>query len=54
MMHVYELVVNKISAFVGMKGKGLPVCTVLRGNVMAENGKIVGKGGTGELVRRIK
>ena len=47
------LYVNKISAFVGMKGKGLPVCSILRGNVMAKDGKIVGKGGTGELVKRI-
>lgn len=46
--------VNKISAFVGLKGKGLPVVTILRGNVMAKDGKLVGAKGTGELVKRIK
>ena len=46
--------VNKISAFVGMKGKGLPVVTILRGEVMAEDGKLVGEKGYGELVKRIK
>jgi allantoinase len=48
------LYVNKISAFVGLKGQGLPVCTILRGNVMAEDGKVVGAKGTGELVKRQK
>lgn len=44
---------NQISAFVGMKGKGCPVCTILRGRVMAEDGKLVGQQGYGELVTRI-
>ncbi|WP_077612327.1 allantoinase AllB [Clostridium sp. Marseille-P2415] len=48
------LYVNKISAFVGMKGKGLPVCTIVRGNVIAEDGKLVGKKGYGTLIRKIK
>ena len=46
--------VNKLSAFVGMKGKGLPVVTILRGEVMAEDGKVTGNKGYGELVRKIK
>lgn len=46
--------VNKISAFVGMKGKGLPVCTIVRGNVIAENGDVVTEKGYGELVKKIK
>lgn len=46
--------VNKVSAFTGMKGKGLPVCTILRGKVMAENGKLTGEKGYGEFVRRLK
>jgi allantoinase len=37
-----------------MKGKGLPVVTILRGEVMAEDGKLVGEKGYGELVKRIK
>ena len=48
------LYVNKISAFVGLKGKGLPVMTLVRGNVIAENGKIVAQKGIGELVKKIK
>ena len=47
------LYVNKISAFVGMKGKGLPVCTILRGKVAAEDGKVTGEKGAGMLVRRL-
>lgn len=46
--------VNKISAFVGLKGAGLPVCTVVRGQVVAENGKLVGQKGYGEFVGKIK
>ena len=47
------LYVNKISAFVGMKGKGLPVCTIIRGHIVAEDGKITAEKGVGELVRRL-
>jgi allantoinase len=47
------LYVNKISAFVGMKGKGLPVCTIVRGEVVAENGKVVGEKGFGNLVKKL-
>ena len=48
------LYVNKISAFVGLKGKGLPVVTLVRGNVIAEDGKIVADKGVGELVKKLK
>lgn len=48
------LYVNKMSAFVGMKGKGLPVLTMIRGQVVAEDGKIVAEKGVGELVTKIK
>jgi len=47
------LYVNKISAFVGMKGKGLPVCTIVRGEVIAEDGKVVGEKGYGTLVKKL-
>ncbi len=47
------LYVNKISAFVGMKGKGLPVCTIVRGEVVAEDGKLVGEKGFGNLVKKL-
>lgn len=48
------LYVNPISAFVGMKGKGQPVYTIVRGNVIAENGEIAGTKGYGRLVKKIK
>ena len=48
------LYVNKISAFVGRKGKGLPVATIIRGNVVAQDGKIVAQKGVGNLVKKIK
>ena len=44
--------VNKISAFVGMKGKGLPVYTIIRGKIMAENGKLTGPKGFGNFVKK--
>ena len=46
--------VNKISAFVGLKGKGLPVCTIVRGEVVADNGKLVGQKGFGQFVKKLK
>lgn len=46
--------VNKISAFTGLKGKGLPVCTILRGKVVAEDGKVTGEKGYGEFVKKLK
>lgn len=46
------LYVNPISAFVGRKGQGLPVVSILRGKVMAEDGKIVGNPGDGVFVAR--
>lgn len=45
--------VNKISAFVGMKGKGFPVLTMIRGQVMAEDGKLRGEKGFGSLIPRL-
>lgn len=44
--------VNQISAFVGLKGKGLPICTILRGTVVAENNQVVGEKGFGNLVKK--
>ena len=46
--------VNKISAFVGLKGKGLPICTILRGEVIARNNQIIATKGFGELVKKHK
>lgn len=44
--------VNKISAFAGKRGTGLPVLTMVRGQVVAENQRITGKAGYGRLVER--
>ena len=44
---------NKISAFVGTKGKGLPIYSIVRGEVVFENGKII-KEKHGKLVEAIK
>lgn len=38
--------------FEGIKYKGWPVCTILRGKVMFENDKIVGKPGDGQYIKR--
>lgn len=49
------LYLNKISAFVGVKGKGLPVKTFVRGKLVAENGDVIKEmKGTGEYLRRIR
>ncbi|MDU2064286.1 MAG: allantoinase AllB [Sporomusaceae bacterium] len=46
--------VNQISAFIGLKGVGLPVCTLVRGQVVAENGKVVGQKGFGSFVKKLQ
>ncbi len=46
--------VNQISAFVGLKGKGYPELTIVRGQVAAKQGQIVGEKGFGHLVRKHK
>lgn len=40
---------NTISAFVGLSGKGMPVCTVVRGTIVARDGTIV-RNGHGQLI----
>ncbi|MCF2557436.1 allantoinase AllB [Fournierella massiliensis] len=45
---------NPISAFVGMRGRGLPVAVWVRGELAAENGRPVGPEGRGRLVRKEK
>ena len=42
---------QKISAYVGLKGVGVPTATYLRGRLVASNGKIVGNAGFGQFVR---
>lgn len=45
---------NPISAFVGLKGRGLPVCTLVRGRIVAQNGNLESSYGFGRLVRKTK
>ena len=45
--------VNQISAYVGRKGKGAPVMTMVRGCIVVENQKITGNPGDGELIKRL-
>jgi allantoinase len=44
---------NKISAWHKWSGHGVPICTVVRGNIVVENGKLVGKPGLGRFVQQI-
>ena len=43
---------NKISGFLGKKGVGMPVMTILRGEIIAENGSWTGKKGFGKVLRK--
>lgn len=42
---------NKFSAFTGLKGKGKPVMTILRGEIIAENGALSMTEKKGKLIR---
>ncbi len=45
---------NKISSFVGMKGTGMPVCTIIRGEIVVQDDVILGERGYGELIKKTK
>jgi allantoinase len=45
---------NKISAFVGLKGKGLPVKTILRGETVYCSGIVASKHGIGTLIKALR
>lgn len=45
---------NKISPFDGFKVKGMPVCTIVRGQFVMKDSEIVGQSGLGTLVRPAK
>lgn len=38
--------------FLGWELKGWPVLTMVRGNIVAEDGKVIGKDGTGQYIKR--
>lgn len=44
---------QKVTAFEGFKGRGMPVTTIVRGEIIMEEGTVVGKPGYGEYQRRI-
>ncbi len=46
------LYVNKLSAFVGMEGMGMPVMTMLRGQIIAENGNLCSEKARGRFVAK--
>jgi len=45
--------IQKITPYEGMKGKGAPVMTMVRGEIVYEDGQVVGKPGYGEFQRPI-
>jgi len=45
--------IQKITPYEGMKGKGAPVMTMVRGEIVYEEGQVVGKPGYGEFQRPI-
>lgn len=42
---------QKVTAFEGYKGKGIPVTTIVRGEIIMEEGTVIGKPGFGEYQR---
>lgn len=48
------LQLNQISSFVGLTGRGVPAATLVRGTVVARDGKVCGPKGYGQLVKRTK
>jgi dihydroorotase-like cyclic amidohydrolase len=46
--------IQKITPYEDIKGIGTPIITLVRGNVVYENGQIVGKPGKGEFQRPLK
>jgi dihydroorotase (multifunctional complex type) len=42
---------QKVTAFEGYKGKGIPITTVVRGEIIMEEGTVIGKPGYGEYQR---
>ena len=44
---------QKVTAFEGFKGKGMPATTIVRGEIIMEEGTIIGKPGYGEYQRPV-
>ncbi|WHH60571.1 allantoinase AllB [Petroclostridium sp. X23] len=48
------LTMNKVSAFEGVKGKGFPTHTIVRGKVVAQDGMFKDEFGYGEFIKPVK
>jgi dihydroorotase/allantoinase len=46
--------IQKITPYEGMKGKGMPVMTLVRGEVIFEDGQVIGKPGYGSFVKPLE
>lgn len=44
---------NEVSCYIGLEGVGYPVLTVLRGNIIARDGKYIGENVHGEMITRL-
>ncbi len=44
---------QKITAFEGRRGRGIPLTTVVRGRIIMEDGEVIGEPGYGEFLRRL-
>ena len=44
---------NEVSCYIGLEGVGYPVLTVLRGNIIAKDGKYIGENVRGEMITRL-
>ncbi len=46
--------IQKITPYEGMKGKGMPVMTLVRGEIIYENGQVIGKPGYGSFQKPLE
>jgi dihydroorotase (multifunctional complex type) len=45
---------SKVTPFEGFKIKGQPVCTIVRGQFIVKDGELVGRPGTGDVVKPVR
>ena len=49
---IYSAAGSNVYGFLGWELKGWPVLTMVRGNIVMEDGKVIGKEGTGKYIKR--
>ncbi len=49
---IYSAAAYNVYGFLGWEFKGWPILTMVRGNVVMEDGKVIGKDGTGKYIKR--